>query len=148
MACALTEPANARARPSSLIKSEEAYKRIFNADYPLDVYLKCPIIVQAVQDILKNSGNDDYRKHVNNMVFYVAALWALEQSGVPRPSVQQISGIDITKLSSNSILAVASNVWDDYLQYGGTDQVAKGTELSKALLDKYRQRAIEAIKGG
>jgi hypothetical protein len=148
MACALTDPANARARPSSLIKSEDAYKRIFNSDYPLDVYLKCPIVVQTVQDILKNSGKEDYRKHVNNILFYVAALWVLRQSGVPRPSVQQIVSIDTSKLAADSILPVASDVWDEYMRLGGTDQVAKGIELSKGLLDKYRQQAIEAIKGG
>ena len=98
--------------------------------------------------MLKNSGKDDYRKHINNMLFYVAALWTLRQTGVPRPSVQQIASIDTSKLTSDSILSVASDVWDDYLRFGGTDQVAKGTELSKALLDKYRQQAIEAIKGG
>lgn len=146
MACALTEPANARARPSSLIKSEEAYKRIFNADYPLDIYLKCPIVVQTVQDTLKNSGNENYQKHTNNMLFYVAALWMLQQSGIPHPSVQQISGIDVSKLSAESILPIASDVWDQYSRFGGTDQVAKGVDLGKELLDKYRKQAIEAIK--
>jgi len=148
MACALTEPANARARPSSLIKSEDAYKRIFNSDYPLEIYLKCPIIVQTVQDTLKNSGREEYQKHVNNMLFYVAALWVLRQSDLPRPRVQQIAAIDTARLSADSILLVASDVWDYYLRMGGTDQVAKGAELSKALLEKYRQQAIESVKVG
>ena len=146
MACALSEPANARARPSSLIKSEDAYKRIFNADYPLDIYLKCPIIVQSIQDRLKNSGKDNYRKNVNNMLFYVAALWVLEQAAIPRPTLHQVAAIDISKLETCTILPVASDVWDEYLKLGGTDQVAKGIELSKNLIDKYRQRIIEAIK--
>lgn len=146
MACALTEPANARARPSSLIKSEDAYKRIFNPYYPLDIYLKCPIVVQTVQDTLKNSGNENYQKHANNILFYVATLWMLQQSGVPHPSIQQIAGIDISKLSTESILLVTSDVWDRYSRLGGTDQVAKGGDLSKTLLDKYREQAITVIK--
>jgi hypothetical protein len=80
------------------------------------------------------------------MLFYVAALWVLRQTGVPRPSMQQIASIDTSKLSADSILPVASDVWDDYLRLGGTDQVAKGAELSKSLLAKYRQQAVEAIK--
>lgn len=142
MACALTEPANARARPSSLIKSEDAYKRIFNANYPLDIYLKCPLIVQSVQDLLKNSGNENYRKHVNNLLFYVAALWVVAQVAVLRPTVRQVAAIDIAKLETNTILSVASDVWDVYFELGGTDQVAKGTELKKLLLEKFRRRII------
>jgi len=36
MACALSDPNNARARPSSLIKNGDTYNRIFNSSYPLD----------------------------------------------------------------------------------------------------------------
>ena len=147
MACALADPGNARARPSTLIKSEDAYKRIFNSDYPLDVYLKCPVVVQTVRTVLKNSGNEGYRKHVNNLLFYVAALWVLRQSGVPHPSVQQVANTDTSELREDTILPVAVDVWDEYQRLGGTDQVAKGTELSEALLHKYRQQAIEAIRG-
>jgi hypothetical protein len=147
MACALTDPANARARPSSLIKSEDAYKRIFNSDYPLDVYLKCPIVVQTVEDVLKSSGNENYRKHINNILFYIAALWSLRQTGVPRPSVQQIARIEIPKLSPDTVLPVATDVWDEYARLGGTDQAAKGNELGKGLIEKYRQATVQAIKG-
>jgi hypothetical protein len=145
MACALTDPANARARPSSLIKSEDAYKRIFSLNYPLDVYLKCPVVVQNVAEILKQSGEENYRKHFNNILFYVATLWVLRQSRVPRPSVQQVANIDISAVTPNSVLPVAADVLDEYVRLGGTDQVAKGADLSKALLEKHRQQAIEAI---
>src|SRR5208337_3937610 len=50
MACALSDPASARARPSSLIRREEDYKRIFNEGYPLDIYLKCPLIVRYIEE--------------------------------------------------------------------------------------------------
>jgi hypothetical protein len=145
MACALTDPANARARPSSLIKSEDAYKRIFSSDYPLDIYLKCPLVVQSVAEVLKLSGKDDYRKHANNILFYVATLWVLHQSRVPRPSVQQIASLNISALTFDTILPVAAEVWDEYAKLGGTDQVAKGTELSEVLLERHRQQAVQAI---
>lgn len=146
MACVLTDPANARARPSSLIKSEDSYKRIFSSDYPLDVYLKCPVVVQSVEDILKQSGEENYRKHVNNILFHVSTLWVLRQSCVPHPSAQQVANIDISVVTPDTVLPVAAEVWDEYMRLGGTDQVAKGADLSKALLEKHRQQAVEAIK--
>lgn len=136
MACAFADPSNARARPSSLIKREDDYKRIFCADYPLEVYFKCPIVVQKVSETLKQSGEEHYRKHLNNILFYVAALWVLRQSRVPRPSVQQVSNIDLSVLKSDTVLPVAAEVWDEYVRLGGTDQVAKGTDLAKILIEK------------
>lgn len=146
MACALSDPGNARARPSSLIKSEEAYKRIFNAEYPLDIYLKCPLVVRGVDDILKQSGNEDYCKHRNNIRFYVATLWVLRQCGVPRPNLQQIAAIDISSLTNQSVMEVAADVWQEYAALGGTDQVSKGPELSKVILEKHSQAMVEKLK--
>ncbi|MBI4962721.1 MAG: AIPR family protein [Desulfomonile tiedjei] len=146
MACALADPANARARPSSLIKSEEAYKRIFNSDYPLDVYWKCPVVVQTVEDILKQSGNEDYRKHLSNVLFYVAALWVLRQSGLPGPSVEKVATMDVSTVTPETVGPVAVEVWQEYMALGGTDQVAKGGDLKKILLEKHRQQFLQALK--
>jgi hypothetical protein len=38
-------------------------------------------------------------------------------------------------------------VWDEYERLGKTDQVAKGAELSRVLLEKHQQQVIQAIKG-
>lgn len=146
LACALKEPANARARPSSLIKRDDEYKRIFNSEYPLEIYLKCPLIVQTVSDIVKRSGTDDHRKHLNNIIFYVATLWALRQSGLPNPTVNQIAQLDILELTPETIRPIVAEVWDEYVELGQNDQVAKGVELSKVLLEKHRKQAIETIK--
>ena len=144
MACALNDPDNARARPSSLIKSQDEYERIFNLDYPLEIYLKCPVVVRKVETILKQSGNPGFRKHHNNIRFYVAMLWVLRQCDVPNPSPSQVSRIDISKLTQQSAIEVADEVWREYIELGGDDQVAKGPELKKVLLNEHRQRISES----
>jgi len=146
MACALSEPANARARPSSLIKKDEAYSRIFNSQYPLEIYLKCPIIVQGVTDIIRQCGLSDYRKHANNILFYVSALWALHYSGVPSPRITQIAQLDITQVNAKTVLPIADLVWHEYVRLGGSDQVAKGTELASILIKNHRKEAIASLK--
>ncbi|WP_243367036.1 AIPR family protein [Fundidesulfovibrio soli] len=145
MACALSDPGNARARPSSLIKNEEAYRRIFNADYPIDIYLKCPLIVQMISEVLRQHAGEEYRKHLNNLLFYVSAVWTLGQTHLPNPGVQQIANIDIALVSKESVLPVAEEVWSEYVRLGGNDQVAKGNELGKVLIEKHRKQAIAAI---
>ena len=144
MACALNNPDNARARPSSLIKSQDEYERIFNLDYPLNIYLKCPVVVRRVESILKQSGNPDYRKHYNNLRFYVSMLWVLRQCKAQNPGILQVSEIDISNLTEQSVLEVAGEVWREYFASGGNDQVAKGPELKEVLLDEHRQRVSES----
>ena len=145
MACALSDPANARARPSSLLKSEDAYRRIFSPDYPLDLFLKCPIIVKRVEEALRTSGSADFRSHLNNIRFYVAMLWTLRQSGVPRPSIQKVAGIDTALMTDELILVVARDVIQVYNELGGTDQVAKSSELARKLLESHQAATVAAL---
>jgi hypothetical protein len=147
MACALIDPANARARPSSLLKSEDAYKRIFSPDYPLDLFLKCPVIVKRVEDVLRASGGSDLRTHLNNIRFYVAMLWTLRQSRVPRPGIQIVAEIDTASLTDESILIVAGDVMRVFQELGATDQVAKGNDLARRLLEDHRAATVAALSG-
>lgn len=145
LTCALADPTNARARPSSLIKSEDAYKKIFNTSYPLDLYYKCPLIVMSVEDALRNSANTHYKEQINNLRFYVAAFWAWRACKVPKPSVAQVANINIAELTEDSILLAADEVWKQYCQLGASDQVAKSAELNKALSDLHKQQMIEML---
>ena len=146
MACALFDPANARARPSTLIKSNEEYLKIFNSEYPLELYYKCPIIVQTSLEAIKQSSNEDHKKHANNIVFYVASLFSLHISKIPNPSINQVASIDISGVTIENISQVIPQVWDAYLQFGGNDQAAKGTELRRTILDKKREEIVQLLK--
>lgn len=56
LACGLRDPANARARPSSLLKNDDTYEQIFNEDYPLDFYFKCVSLARRVEDVLRSDA--------------------------------------------------------------------------------------------
>lgn len=148
MACALCDPANARARPSSLIKTDDTYRRIFSTDYPLDIFYKCPIIVRNVEDRLRQSDNTEHRSHANNIRFYVAMLWPLRTCGVPQPRIQEVSGIDLARLDDASIRNAVETVYSQYVSLGGTDQVAKGNELARTLIEKHKADTLEQLSQG
>lgn len=139
MACALSDPANARARPSSLIKNNETYVKVFSPSYPLDIFWKCPIIVRAVEAELKRSDTEEHRTHSNNLRFYVAMLCTLRACNVPRPTVDQVAAIDTTLISSESITSAISDAFAAYQELGSTDQVAKGIELGPKLIAAHKE---------
>ena len=134
LACALGDPANARARPSSLIKRDEDYIRIFNETYPLGVYYTSATLNIRVEDVLRSDECAISRSHWNNIRFYAAMLAAMRLIGSRTPSARKMAEVDVNMATREVLLASILDVWAEYQALGGTDQVAKGTELKTKLL--------------
>lgn len=143
MACGLCEPANARARPSTLIKNEDAYRRIFNADYPLEIYYTSIQIVRKVEDFLRTTPVAEYRSHSNNLRFYISTLVVLRACALPRPAINEVARLDLLKVTSEVIAAATREVYDAYAALGATDQIAKGPNLQTSMLKKHAEE-VEA----
>ncbi|HWL52416.1 MAG TPA: hypothetical protein VNQ90_08270 [Chthoniobacteraceae bacterium] len=77
-----------------------------------------------------------------NIKFYVSMAWSLDQTGSPKPKIDQIAKIDISNISPESIRPFAEEVLKEYQALGGNDKVAKGTELTKKLLEIHRARIL------
>ena len=148
LACGLRDPANARARPSSLLKNDDTYRQIFNEAYPLDLYFKCVSLARRVEDVLRSDACAINREHWNNLRFYVAMLLTLRLTGLPFPSVGHVADIDLKEATDSLIVECISAVWKHYSGLGATDQVAKGTELGDMVLDAHEVAAIQASANG
>lgn len=146
MSCALQDPANARARPSSLIKDDAAYDRIFNPSYPLDVYYKCAEVARKVDSFLRTSEDKFYRDHRTNLRFYVAMLVTLRLTELPKPSIPQVAEIDLSKLNGDVLSEAASDVRFEYERLGATDQVAKGAILHKTLRSQHQSITQQRLR--
>jgi len=135
LACALGDPANARARPSRLIKSDEDYRRIFNESYPLNVYYNSIELTRRVEDALRSEECDIANSHWNNIRFNAAMVTAMKLMGSSVPSARKMAEVDLTKATREMILECISLVWERYQYLGGTDQVAKSTLLKSKILE-------------
>lgn len=134
MAMILQRPDQARARPSTLLNSDIEYKRIFSLDMPIDVYLKIVQIMRAVERQMKTMEIE--RKTATNIKYYVAMVYAalltrsMSSIGAKLSSISQLI-IDIADLTS-----VIIDVENMFTIAGGTDQLAKGSAFTEALLAK------------
>ncbi len=146
LACALRDPANARARPSSLLKNDNTYWRIFNEEYHLELYFKCASLARKVEDVLHSETCTIDRAHWNNLRFYVAMLLALRLTVLPVPSVRNVADIDLTQATEALILCCVNEVWGHYSALGATDQVAKGTQLASRVFDAHKASAEAALR--
>ncbi len=57
MAIVLRQPDNARARPSSLIKRDDEYQRLFSPTYPIEIYLASAQVIKQVETFLAQHGD-------------------------------------------------------------------------------------------
>lgn len=138
MSISMQRPDSARARPSSLLKRDEDYAKIFSSDHPIELYLVAAKLVKAVQSYLR--GRDDIQpKDKNNVLFYVAMYVASRLTGRAHPTVEQLAKIKPEKIGAAAIEESVKIVLEEYVALGASDVVAKGP----GLLTKLTERRLE-----
>jgi hypothetical protein len=130
MAIALGEPNNARARPSSLIKSDDDYTRVFNPEYPIDVYLRVVRWMRRVDGFLTAQGLPSAQR--NNLKYHLAYFAVGARLGRdPEPPL--LGGVEVD-LSDDYLETCAGMVDHAISQLADAeartqDQVAKGNQI-------------------
>ena len=132
MSILLQRPDDARARPSSLLKKDEDYLRVFSTSIPIGVYRICALIVKRIDAYMRTDSMLDARER-NNVIFYVAMRVAAIASSKKNLSAIDVAAIELTKLDDDTIQKSISAVKKLYDDLGGGDQVAKGSQLVAAL---------------
>ena len=128
MSIVLQRPDDARARPSSLIKKEEDYNKIFNPTFPIRVYLIAALIAKKAQTLLR-TREDFSSSDKTNILFYVTMHSACLLIGLAKPNAQQISEIQPEKITSEIISNSIDCVVKIYRRMGANDQIAKGPTM-------------------
>jgi hypothetical protein len=129
MAIVLDRPDTARARPSSLIKADEEYQKLFNPRYPIEVYRSCANILKKVEAFLSPLTDDSTAADKNNIKFYVAMYICKEKLKNTKPIVNEIAALAGQNIEDEIVTTAYNEVKTAYRELGGTDQVAKGTEM-------------------
>lgn len=135
MSVFLLKPHVARSRPSTLINSDEEYKKIFSLDNPIDIYLKAVQIMKSVEAHLKNhvlEGSLE-RKDITNIRYYVAMLVGLKLAGSKVDIINKISSIPNLIITDEILEQAYTEVLEKYNNLGRSDQIAKSSVLIDAL---------------
>jgi len=135
MAIVLQRPDDARARPSSLIKKDDDYARIFKDTLPIKIYLVAAKIVRAANSFLRTK-DDMAQKDRTNLLFYLAMHVSATLSGKAVPDANQLASINPDNVTVDALQHSLAIVEPLYSELGANDQVAKGTELLARLKAK------------
>ncbi len=132
----LRRPDHARARPSTVLASDDMYNSLYNEQTPLEAYFRCAQIGKIVNEHVWKS--DDLTKNEKtNLLFYVIYAVAARLLAKEKLYPQDIVAVDIAQITRTFLDEVVLLVKTVFAQNGGTDKVAKGPnfigELIKAM---------------
>ncbi len=133
MSVVLQRPSAARSRPTSLLKKNEEYERIFSNAYPIHLYYVCATLLKSVETYLKSDDANLEIQDRNNLKFYVAMHLSAALAVAAKPTPKQIADIDSGQITDMSIATSLKVVRPLYENLGGNDKVSKGPELVEAV---------------
>jgi len=133
MAVVLQKPGTARARPSSLLKKDEDYERVFSDDFPIEVFRAAIELSRLAEAHLRTDATLSPEDRVN-LKFYVAMYLAALACGAPRPTPDQIARLAGATIHKALLDRAMADVKSVYQQLGGTALAAKGSEFGERLI--------------
>lgn len=136
MSILIQRPDTARARPSSLLKKNDDYERVYNEKYPIQIYYVCIELVRRVEAYLKAHVPELATKDRNNVRYYIAMHAAAKALGASKVNSASLAKMDLAKITKVELAASSNAVREEYDALGGSDKVAKGSELLSALVSK------------
>lgn len=134
MAVVLQKPDVARGRPSSLLKRDDDYDKVYNEAYPVQLYYICAEAMRRIEARLKSADVGLATKDRNNLRFYVLLHLICTAVGDKKPGSKAIAGLDPTTIDHDAIDTSLLMVRSKYDELGASDQVAKGPNLRDAVL--------------
>jgi len=112
------EPHSARATPTSLLKKDASYNRIFNSSKNFKGYLNCCLINKKTHNFWLKHQNSDEKLKTSNFKFHLSALIIKRFFNSQEVTFDQIVDLDLTQLDEdnfNSSITHLSTVIDNYL---------------------------------
>lgn len=140
MAIVLQKPDTARARPSSLMKKDEEYEKLFNREYPIEIYRACAQIIKQTEDFLNSCSEDLTSSAKTDLKFYIAMAASILALSNVNPQPRDLASLADIELSTEIFSEVFELVNSDYIYLGATDKIAKGPELSTLIKQNLRER--------
>jgi hypothetical protein len=152
VAIVLQRPGDSRARSGDYIKDDDSYASVFGIEdhpethLPLDTYVKAVHIMRLTEDFLDKLP-DVERGDQWNVKFHLAAALGREVTRELTPTPGSIASADLDGITDDLIATVYRRVARTYRTLGGTDTVAKGSELTRRLKNSDSMRWSRARRG-
>ncbi|MBJ6359721.1 AIPR family protein [Paenibacillus sp. GCM10012307] len=135
IAVLLQSPNDSRARPSTLLADDDRYDTLYKSDQDLDVFYHIAYVGKLVENILKTKC-DYTTTQASDIKFYVLYTLFAKLSKKIKVTSKDVIPLRPDCVSEEFIVETATEIFKMYTELGGTDRVAKSTELITTLKSK------------
>ena len=139
LASGFSDPSNSRARPSSLLKKDEDYERIFSDTTPYPVYLWLAQVQKVVDGTLRSAKIGT--RHETNLRFHTAMVVVARRLGERVYDPKQLADTVGDPPNPTEIADALSTILEALKGYvgegdaGSIDRAVKGRQFTEHLLD-------------
>ena len=135
IAIVLEEPHNARARPTSLLKEDTIYNRLFDEKMDLKIYDVCSNIYFAVDTYFKNNRTSIDSIYSNNLRYHVMTQLAWKLNGSRPIHSAALRNLKVSSLTEADIGDILTHTIKLFDKQGANDRTAKGEGFTKTLIN-------------
>ncbi len=139
MAIGLSEPSNSRARPSSLLKGQADYARVFDPTLDFAIYLWLAQVQKKVDEFLRTEKADASAAERTNLRFHISMLVVAKAMGKRVYNSSQLKDVVGSEITEDAVLDALASVRAAFTKFqaergGQLDKIAKGSAFTEALL--------------
>ncbi len=143
---AYDDPHTARSRPTSLLKSEASYNKIFNPDKDFNVYLRCCLIYKKGHNFWLKHDDSNEKNKTSNFKLHLGCLLTkvlMEKRKVGLSEIAQINIEEIDDTIFEESIGMLNTSIDEYLAENPNSNlinIAKSKEFTEYLLNKVNEK--------
>lgn len=97
-AIVFNNPHITRSKPTSLIKDDATYKRIFSQAFNYRLYLNCCLVAQKTSDFHRNITEAVIKNNLSNFKLHLARVTVCLLAGKHNPTLDEITAVNISSL--------------------------------------------------
>jgi hypothetical protein len=145
MSLILRRPESARGKPSSLLKDDAAYNRLYASNLPVDLYLRAVQLLSAIDNGLRNFSPPLNTGMRGELRFHSLMTLASLVSKKASPTAADLVAVEISKVTPELVSKCIQMVKTLFDTMGGGATLMKGPDLLKALeIEVSKVTALEA----
>jgi hypothetical protein len=133
MAIVLQRPHDARARPTTILRDDELYPKMFSAEVPLEVYKFCAELHFAVDAYLKAHKTTIEAIYRNNLRYHLMMQLSWRLNGSWPIHAMRYKTLDVSTLTDTQIKTELDHTIKLFKKAGPTDRVAKDLSFTNVL---------------
>lgn len=133
-------PSAARANPTSLVKADKSYARIFNHTIPYKAYLNCCLLNLSVKDFIKTHLPPEAKNHARNFAYHTTRILATSITAMANYDYERIAALTEAEIANLHAAAQAysclKTILEEYHGQNPTENiinVAKSRRFSDSI---------------